>query len=127
MAGKQMVEQALVTGMEDPGISWCDLVAACKQRDPRIRRLKIDELVALAAKSQWTHTLWDGVVDELETQAAKGWRPEVNFVHPWDSSDEEAVSGVQLLSRGYGPAGERGFGGAAYGSETEQLENSQWD
>lgn len=82
MSSKEVEE--LVENMEDPGVSWIDLVLAVKDENRARGEARVRELLAVALASHWTHTLWDRVVFELET-------PEVEFVDQWDSEDEAAV------------------------------------
>jgi len=86
MAAKQ-VDVDLSGDLEDPAISWLDLVMATRDEDEERGAAKIRELIAAARRSNWTYAIWDDIVGELET-------PSVDFIDPWDSSDEAAVDAL---------------------------------
>jgi len=84
MAAKQ-IDIDLSGDLEDPAISWLDLVMATRDEDAERGAAKIRELIAAARASNWTYAIWDDMIAELET-------PDVDFLDPWDSDDEAAVN-----------------------------------
>jgi len=92
----------LPENMEDPAVSWIDLVIACQDPDTTRRSQRIQELLAVARNSHWNQGLWDRVCESLED-------PEVEWLDSWDTEDEEQVPAdwEQQLSRGYGPNSNR--------------------
>lgn len=84
------IEIDLSRDLEDPAISWLDLVMATRDEDAERGAAKIRELIAAARRSNWTYAIWDDMIAELET-------PEVEWLDPWDSDDEAAVATLDSI------------------------------